>query len=120
MYNNKERQFNTHMSHPAPKSARRLTDEEIDSILQSEESFATYLATLTPDQIREYETILETLPMEASHKKALKAVLHLAEQEAEKNLATLQARALEEQNILLCLELSKQLKELEKIQQSLT
>lgn len=89
------------------------------AILESEESFALYLATLTPNQVREYEVILETLPMNEAQKKALKAVLSLAEQEAEKNLKTLQARALEEQNILLCLELSKQLKELEEIQRSL-
>lgn len=120
MYNNKEGSTNIHMSLPPKTTARRLTDVEINAILQSEESFARYLATLTLDQVHEYGVILETMPLDEAPKKALKAVLRLAEQEAEKNLKRLQAHALEEKNLLLCLKLSEQLKELEDIQRSLS
>lgn len=57
--------------------------------------------------------------MEALQKKALKAVLRLAEQEAEKNQDERMRMTQKEERVLLSLELLKQLRELEQIQHSL-
>ena len=120
MYNNKERHSKTHMSQPVPLQAVVLTPAQLEAIVANEESFARYLASLTHEQIQALKAVLDTMSMEAVQKKAIGALLDLAYREALQNQKSLEARALEEKNILLCLELSKQLKELEKIQHSLS
>lgn len=107
------------MPQPVPLQAVVLTPAQLEAIVANEESFARYLTSLTHEQIQALKAVLDTMSMEAVQKKAIGALLDLADREALQSQKSLEARALEEKNILLCLELSKQLKELEKIQHSL-
>lgn len=119
MYNNKERHSQTHMSQPTSDEATMFSPAYLEAIMATPESFAQYLATLSLSQVRTLKDVLSSMEVDTAQKKAFTTLLDLAEAEAGKNEKALQAHALEEKNILLCLELSKQLKELEQIQHSL-
>lgn len=93
-----------------------LTPEQVEQVLSSPETFAEYLVTLSPEQVREYKAQVQKSDMNKAENKALLALLDLTEQEATKNLEEYrQTVGPEIERVSLCLSLGQQIDELEKL-----
>lgn len=85
--------------------------------LASPEAFATYLATLSPEQVREYKALLSDMSMDENVKKAFVALLDLTEQEAIRNADAYERIVQPEvENLAMCLELSELITEIETLE----
>ncbi len=101
-------------------AGKKLSEQEVLAIVSTPDTFATYLATLSPSQVREYKKLLLNIAMDGSVKKALSGLLDLAEQESVQNEEEYRRKLLPEaENLALCLKLFEQIKTLESISASL-
>ena len=99
---------------------KKLSEKEVLAILSTPDTFATYLATLSPPQVREYKKLLLSIPMDENVRKALSALLDLAELESAHNEEEYRRKLLPEaENLALCVKLFEQIKTLEFISASL-
>lgn len=103
-----------------PQTAAKLTPEQVENIMQSEQSFATYLSTLSPEQVRDLKASIKNHGMEPNVLKALMALLDLAEYEAVRNEAELKEKLMPmAKRLAVCLELHGHITALEAITRSL-
>ena len=98
-----------------------LTPQQIEAMLVSQETLATYLASLNPEQISHtMDTLTKNETMDPMVKKALLALFRLALQESRNNEAEIR-KILEPKirDLALCLGLNRQINELEQLNASL-
>lgn len=108
------------MSKNDPQTPAKLTPAQVEDIMRSEESFAMYLSTLSPEQVRDLKASIKNHPMEPNVLKALMTLLDLAEHEAVRNEAELKEKLLPmASRLALCFELYEQIKALDAIARTL-
>lgn len=106
---------------PHPPAQEYLSEKQLFALLETPETFATYLASLSPEQVRLYKKRLEDCEMDDVPKKAIGAILDLTEKEAVLNLEEYKKAILPEaKRLASCIKMFETLQQLEALSKNLS